>query len=234
MTKPAMPNYPPYGPDLLAFAGAREKMFVQSFLAERGQHAEEAKALGISNTSLSHTMWVWRFDAARDEVISPQGVRTKVSREASASAAILERFKRSVDDIRYTAYEYESSTTSNGALYANKHRAAVEDDRRIYTMIHIRDFYDEGFEMARFRLLEDADLKYLRKRNNVDRPSGYGAMIDDLLTTAAYYKRRAHELEIALSDVRQSQSIMAGQLKDARQIIDGLVHASESIGKGVR
>lgn len=54
---------------------------------------------------------------------------------------------------------------------------------------------DIGFEEKRYKLLDRADLRSARERNNVDRPSLYGYLIDDLLTTAGFHLLRSEMLE---------------------------------------
>ena len=55
-----------------------------------------------------------------------------------------------------------------------------------------------GFEQPGYHLLDVGDLRAIRSRNNVDRPSNYGAAIDDLTTTCAvlYYERARAALAV--------------------------------------
>lgn len=113
---------------------------------------------------------------------------------------------------------------------AAKRRAEreAEEARRNEVRDAIATLFDAclpGFEMERYHVLSLDELKYLRSRHNVDRPShpyGYGA-IDDLLTTALYQQaelaRLREELAVADGDAERVRSVAASvRAEDAAEI----------------
>lgn len=86
-----------------------------------------------------------------------------------------------------------------------RQQVQAEADARAEVKRAVAPMYGElGFEEPRYYVLTKDRLCDERRRNNVDRPTGYGALIDDLLTTAAYHLLRAEKLEAELAELKDS------------------------------
>lgn len=58
----------------------------------------------------------------------------------------------------------------------------------------VKEFFgDEDGDQKRYWIMSDADLAAERQKNNVNRPSFYGSLIHDLLTTCAVLSERLKE-----------------------------------------
>ncbi len=73
----------------------------------------------------------------------------------------------------------------------------------------MREFFgDENWDQKRYFVLTDEQLRKARARNNVYRPSFFGALIHDLLTTAAFHRiavtRAESERDEAIAQAQQA------------------------------
>jgi len=64
-------------------------------------------------------------------------------------------------------------------------------------------FGDLSFEQKRRQLLSRSELRDIRHRNNVDRPSRYGYIIDDLTTLAAVLFAEQDKRQEELNEIMQ-------------------------------
>lgn len=104
---------------------------------------------------------------------------------------------------------------------------AEEDARRADARTRIEQLFGSeglpGFEQGRYFVLDIEELKRLRERNNVERPSGFGFLIDDLLTTALYQHSQIEETTSERDEIRaelESERIDVNEFAD--RLLDDL------------
>lgn len=94
-----------------------------------------------------------------------------------------------------------------------------EEDRKANIKKKIAPMYDLlGFEMDRYFVLTREQLIHWRARINVERPDNWGALLADLLTTAAFYLVERDEWKLAFDDVKGNLRIMADRVKGLEEL----------------
>lgn len=81
-------------------------------------------------------------------------------------------------------------------------------------------FKGQSWDMRRYFLLNEEDVRDARQRNNQDRPSYFGILIHDLTTLAALLFGERDRLRAEGTGIRDYATRLLGERNDARGIVD--------------